>query len=239
MKKVNLIYIVLLINCFNLLAQSNINNDNKWQIGFSFGEIPILSGSFKPGITAGYHFNDNFMVEFTYQLKDYLQRDDESFNAVNIGFEGLESSKETTGERIFLGVRYKPVEWSPYLTAGMVINIQDVETIKYDSRERVIGNNNYDGKLEIVQKRKTGAAPAVGFGYQYDFSNGLSINTNFAMAFFNEIQTPSNKINADYDISESDMKQLDEKIIEEYKGNFHNRYHIFNLGIIYRFGGGE
>lgn len=234
MKKLTLTVLLLIVTSAALFSQSNQINNNSWQVGFTFGEIPILSGSFKPGLTVGYHFNEHLMAEFTYQFKDYLQRDDESFNAVNIGFDGLNSSKETTGERLFLGLRFKPLEWSPYLTAGFVMNMDDVETIKYDRRERTIGNNLYDGDLKIVQKRKTGIAPAVGFGFQYDFSNGISINTSFAMAFFNDIPTPSTIISSSAEISESDLELLKDKIDEEYKGNFHNRYHIFNLGVSYR-----
>lgn len=218
-----------------LFAQSDRKIQNFWQIGFTFGEIPVLSGSFKPGITLGYQFNDHLMAEFTFQLKDYLQRDEESFNAVNIGYDGLTSSKETTGERIFLGLRYKPVKWSPYLTAGVVLNLDDVETIKYDYRERVIGNNIYEGNIDIVQTRKSGIAPALGFGYEYDFSNGLAVNTNFAMAFFNDIPTAKITVKSDKTILESDLKLLKKKIDYEYKGNFHNRYHIFNLGLSYKF----
>jgi hypothetical protein len=235
MKKHNLIYILVVMVLLKTSINAQTGYENTWQVGFTFGEIPILSGSFKPGLTLGYHFNEYIMAEFTYQLKDYLRRDEESFNAVNIGFEGLNSSKEITGERIFLGARIRPADWSPYLTAGVVMNMDDVETIKYDSRERMIGNNIYDGEITIVQKRETGIAPAVGFGYQYDFSNGVSINTSFAMAFFNKIPSPTTQISSDSEISEADMNQLKNKIDEEYKGNFHNRYHIFNLGVTYTF----
>ena len=78
------IYVLLVVIPLNLYSQNNPVNQNYWQIGFTFGEIPILSGSFKPGISVGYHFTENIMTEFIYQLKDYLQRDDESFN----GFTG-------------------------------------------------------------------------------------------------------------------------------------------------------
>jgi opacity protein-like surface antigen len=235
MKKLNIIYILTLFLLSTKLIEAQEDYKNKWQVGLTFGELPILSGSFKPGFTVGYHFNEYLMAEFTYQFNDYLQRDEESFNAVNIGFEGVKSSKEVTGERMFLGARIRPADWSPYLTAGVVLNMDDIETIKYDSRERMIGNNIYDGELTIVQKRETGVAPAVGFGYQYDFSNGVSVNTSFAMAFFNKIPTPSTQINSASEINEADLNHLKNKIDEEYKGNFHNRYHIFNLGVSYKF----
>ena len=216
-------------------SQPDSEFDNTWQLGLTFGEIPILAGSFKPGLTVGYHFNENLMAEFTFQLKDYIQRDDESFNAQNIGLEGLNESKETTGERIFFGFRYKPFDWSPYLSAGFVYNVEDVETMTFDSRERIIGENTYSTNVNIKQKRESGFAPAFGFGYQYDFENNISINTSFAMAFLTDIVEPGVEINSDDQISENDLNVLKEKIINVYDDNFHNRYHIFNLGISYRF----
>lgn len=235
MKKYKYLSVIMVLLHINIIAQNDNGKQNCWQIGFTFGEIPILSGSFKPGITFGYHFNQYLTAEFTYQLKDYLQRDEESFNAVNIGFDGLISSKETTGERIFLGLRYKPTDWSPYLTAGFVVNMDDIETINYDNRERFIGDNIYNGNIEIVQKRETGVAPAVGLGYQYDFENGISLNTSFGMAFFNQIPTAKVNIKTESNILGSDLNKLYNKIDDEYKSNFHNRYHIFNIGIAYKF----
>ena len=225
---------VLLITTAVYSQQEN-EFDNTWQLGITFGEIPILAGSFKPGITVGYHFNENFMAEFTFQLKDYLQRDDESFNAQNIGLEGLNKAKETTGERMFLGLRYKPWDWSPYLTAGFVYCIEDIETMKFDKSERLIGENNYNTYITIIQKRESGFAPAFGFGYQYDFDNNISINTSFAMAFLTDIAEPDVEINSSDKIDENDLNILTENIKSVYDDNFHNRYHIFNLGIIYNF----
>jgi len=225
---------VLLITTAVYSQQKN-EFDNTWQLGLTFGEIPILAGSFKPGITIGYHFNDNLMAEFTFQLKDYLQRDDESFNAQNIGLEGLNEAKETTGERIFLGLRYKPWDWSPYLTAGFVYCIEDIETMKFEKRERFIGENLYNTNVTIIQKRESGFAPAFGFGCQYDFDNNISINTSFAMAFLTDIVEPDVEINSSDKIDENDLNILTENIKSVYDDNFHNRYHIFNLGIIYNF----
>lgn len=225
---------VILFSYITVSGQVNEISKNFWQVGFTFGEIPVLSGSFKPGVTFAYYFNEKLSAEFTFQMKDYLNRDDESFNAVKIGYDGLISSKESTGERLFLGFRFKPVKWSPYLTAGFVLNFTDKETIKFDDRKRIVGSNTYEGELEIVQKRKTGLAPAFGIGYQYDFDNGISLNTSFAMAFFNNIPSPVTEINSADEVSEEDRNLLDRKLETTYKDNFHNRYHIFNLGIIYR-----
>ncbi|MCP5062667.1 MAG: outer membrane beta-barrel protein [Ignavibacteriae bacterium] len=234
MKQLKLIIVSLFFSTV-LLSQNGNQNNNLWQVGFTFGEIPILSGSFKPGLTLGYHFSENIMAEITYQMKDYLQRDGESFNAVNIRFDGLKSAKETTGERVFIGMRYRPYDWSPYLTAGMVFNAEDIEVMKYQDLPRKIGDNSYSGEIEIVQKRESGYAPAFGLGYQYDFENGMSINTSFAMAFLSDISSPIIEINPIDEIADEDLEQQKENMDDIYKDNFHNRYHIFNLGIIYRF----
>ncbi len=224
---------ILFVNM--IFAGNGDEYDNKFQLGFTFGEIPILAGSFKPGLTMGYHFNKNLSIEFTIQLKDYLNRNEESFNAVNIGLEGLKSSKETTGERIFFGVRYRPADWSPYVSFGFVFNNDDVETIHFDKRQRIVGSGNYDSAVEIIQTRSSGIGPAIGFGYQYDFNENIGINTNFNMDFFSGTPSPKVKISSSEELKKEDKLYLENKILKSYKDNFHNNYHIFNLGVTYKF----
>jgi hypothetical protein len=121
------------------------------------------------------------------------------------------------------------------LIAGFVFNNPDTETMKFDQRERKIGDNTYNGEIMIVQQRQSGFVPAIGFGYRYDFDNGISLNTNIAAGIFNQITTPQVEITGPEDISQEDLDALRQKIIEVYQDNFHNHYHIFNLGILYRF----
>ena len=232
--KLKIIHLVL-ITAFTSYSRTGGEFNNAWQLGLTFGEIPVLAGSFKPGITLGYHLNENFMLEFIFQLKDRIQRDNESFNAQNTEIDALESSKETTGERLFFGVRYKPLEWSPYISAGFVFNNEDVETMSFADKKRILGRNSYSTNVTVMQKRNSGFAPAFGFGYQYDFVNNLSINTSFAMAFLTDIAEPDVTINSKEKISAEDTDILIGKIKNVYKDNFHNRYHIFNLGLTYRF----
>ena len=226
---------LFLLSSFTLRGNQPDRFKNAWEIGFTFGEIPFLSGSFKPGLTLGFHLNDRLSFSTTYQLKDYLERNDQSYNARNIGLEGLLSSKETTGERLVFAVHYRPVDWSPYLVAGLVINRADIETMRFDNREREIGENTYRSVMTLVQKRGSGIVPALGFGYRYDFDNGLSLNTNMAMGFFNDIATPEVTISGSPNLSEADSHLLKTRMDEAFRGNFHNRYHIFNLGVLYRF----
>ena len=208
---------------------------NTWELGFTFGEIPILAGSFKPGITVAYHFNENLALSATCQLKDHIQRDNESFNAVNTGLGGLLESKETTGERILFAVQYRPVKWSPYIMAGFVYNNRDVETMKFDQQTRTIGSQEYDSAITIEQTRDAGFVPAIGFGYRYDFDNGISLNTNIAAGIFTGIPDPGAEINSSVPLTDTDHHSLMNKMMSVYKDNFHNHYHIFNLGVSYRF----
>ena len=147
----------------------------------------------------------------------------------------MSGSKETTGERFIFAAHYRPVDWSPYIVAGFVHNNEDVETMKFDKMERSIGNGAYNSKITIVQKRESGFVPAVGFGYRYDFDNGMSLNTNFAMGFFSGISVPKITIDSSVPFTAEDEKSLNNKIMKTYKDNFHNNYHIFNLGLSYNF----
>jgi len=230
------IFIVLVFSLVTFsLAGNRQTNTRVWEIGLTFGEIPILAGSFKPGISVGYHLNKHLNFNFVYQLTDNIQRDDESFNAENTRLAGLSSSKETTGQRMLISVRYKPVDWSPYIMAGFVYNNDDVEMMKFDQRLRKIGEGNYDSNITIKQTRKSGFEPAIGFGYQYDFENGISLNTNIAAAVFSGISEPITEIDSSVPLSEEDKNYLNQKIWNTYKSNFHNHYHIFNIGVSYRF----
>lgn len=207
--------------------------EHLWEIGLTFGEIPFMSGSFKPGVTLGYHFNENVALSATIQLRDYLQRDDASFNARNTGFDGLLSSNERTGERMLFAIHYRPADWSPYLIAGFVYNGKDLETMKFDHRSREIGTQIYDSEITIVQQRERNLVPAIGFGYRYDFENGISLNTNIAVGIFTGIPSPKVDIRAN-NLSPIDKTVLSERSISAYQENFHNHYHVFNLGFSYR-----
>ena len=97
--------------------------DGRWQLGLSFGEIPVLAGSFKPGITMGYRLDDTLFLGLELQAADHLQRDGSSFNARNTGLDGLVSSTERTGMRAFLGLRYRPWRDAPHLALGLVMSL--------------------------------------------------------------------------------------------------------------------
>ncbi|MCB2205839.1 porin family protein [bacterium] len=234
MRHIYTLLLALAIVSSTVQAQSPTIDRNQWQIGLTFGEIPILAGSFKPGITVGYHFDEHFYLGVIIQSHDYIQRDQESFNAENTGLGGLLSSKERTGMRAGIEFRYRPVEWSPYVTAGWVYNDIDTEEMRFGNSERMIGENMYPGAIDITQSRPSGHGPTVGIGWQYDFDNRISVNTNLALSFFTAVATPDITVRHDAELREADLASLKQHMRKAYKDNLHNHYHMFNLGIAYR-----
>ena len=81
MKKL-LLLCATVVSFFQLAAQDIPNPVQQagWQIGIGFGEIPY-QGSFKPSFTFGYHVNEHWYVGVIYQLRDEIQRNEDSFNA--------------------------------------------------------------------------------------------------------------------------------------------------------------
>jgi len=218
-------------------AEDRSLQDSRWEMGLTFGEIPILAKSFKPGFSIGYRLNEQVRIRLVLQGEDYLQRDGSSFNAQNTGQDGLVSSKERTGMRFFFGVDYRPVKWSPYLSAGIVVNGTDIERMLFDRRKRRIGTDSYTTSMKIVQTRRAGWGPALGIGYDVKLNDHVDLNAGIAMAFLGETPIPDIEILTRSDVPDSDTNNLRHQILDKYKTNSHNNYHIFNLGLSYRFGG--
>ncbi|MCB2198352.1 porin family protein [bacterium] len=207
----------------------------RWEMGLTFGEIPIMAKSFKPGFTVGYLLNEKVRVRLVVQSEDHLQRDGSSFNAQNTGLDGLLRSKERTGMRFFFGVDYRLASWSPYLSAGVVVNGTDIERMLFDNRQRQIGDGSYNSAMKIVQTRRSGWGPALGIGYDIKLNDRLDLNAGIAMALLGDTPIPDIEIVGESILS-GDKKVLRNQILDKYKTNSHNNYHIFNLGLSYRFG---
>ena len=208
--------------------------DGRWQLGLSFGEIPVLAGSFKPGITVGYRLDDTLFLGLELQAADHLQRDGSSFNARNTGLDGLVSSTERTGMRAFLGLRYRPWRDAPHLALGLVMNGEDREVMDFDARPRVIGGAATDGALRIVQTRGRGVGLAVGLGYALSLGGPVSLDTGLAMALLGDVPTPRVQF-AGAGAPEGEAADAFRAALERaYAGNIHNRYHLFTLGLSYR-----
>ena len=237
MKKLAVIFLFPIL-LSNVLAQEYSSREplnSGWQLGFSFGEIPILHGSFKPGIRFGYQFNEYLYLGGIYQLTDKIERNEDSFDAQSIGFEGLTNSKEKVAPRALLHARLRPHRLSPFVSIGLVYNGDDQETIQFDDRRRTIGENIYAGPATFKLTRKNAIRPALGFGYLYTFKNNITISTEWTFNFFDPVPTPEIDFSADYELQENDRIPLFENIEAEFTDNFHNRYHIFHIGFGYQF----
>lgn len=204
-----------------------------FHVGLEFGEIPF-HGSFKPGISIGYHVNDLVYLGFVYQFADAIQRDDTSFNANAIGIEGLVKSFETVGQRAYLQARVRPHRYSPYLSFGFVFNDRDTETLTFDDRSRPLGGRTETGPVTIVQSRPPGLRPALGLGYSFTFDNGLSLFTEWAGWWLFGAPEPEVSYR-DTTYSAAAREQLTEHIAREFIRSPFNTYHVFQLGAGYTF----
>lgn len=198
-----------------------------------FGEIPVLAESFKPSI--GYIKTDGkFGYALYLQLEDQLQRNGESFNA-DFGQQGLQTSEESTGARAMVQVRYYLLRDSIFLSLAAVATGEDSEAMEFDHRTRSIGPGIYDSSISVRLDRKSSVEPAIGVGLSLPVSKRLRITSDFTMAWFGQVPTPDIAITTSANVSDSDLAELEAAIRRNYESNFHNRYHLFNLGLEYRF----
>ena len=207
--------------------------DGAFHIGLEFGELPSW-GSFKPGISIGYHFTELVYVGFVYQVADSIQRNGSSFNAASVGLDGLLSSSETVGQRAYLQARIRPHRYSPYVSLGFVFNDRDTETITFDDRTRTITGNQVDGAIKIVQSRPAGLRPALGFGYSYTFDNGVELFTEWAGWWMFGAPEPELKFEAP-GLAAASEAALRTRIVDEFTASPFNTYHTFQLGAGYTF----
>ncbi len=200
-----------------------------WSLQFGFGELPFLAGSFKPSISLGYHLNEHFYLGGTVQLRDVLERGDESFNARNLGLGGIESTREETGVRSLIEARYRPHRYSPFLSVGVLSSGSDTEVMRFDARRRTIGSGSYEGAITVEQTRPYAIRPAVGVGYGLTLDSGLAFGVEFAGAFFMGPPEPTVRVESEAALDGRDMASLERTAKESFADNFHNRYHLFNL----------
>lgn len=228
MKKVYLIIAFILF----LLKYTQAQSANFWQVGLGLGELPIGS-SFKPSISFGYQFNDKLYVGTIYQFKDKIQRDGSSFNAKSAELDGLISSSEEVAQRFMLQMRYSPLKQGPYISTGIVYNGKDVETMRFDSRSRIIDGEEYNGGLTIAQTRPAGWGVAMGIGYQYNINKYFVTNIEWAPAWF-QYPTPQYQFTGDYNLSDNTKIHLENKMNTAFKSSVTNMYKVFNIGFAYK-----
>lgn len=214
-------------------SPSDLSNlDGVWSLTVGFGEIPFLAGSFKPSVGFGYHFNRFIYVGTIVQLADFIERGEESFNAVNAKIDGLISTRERTGPRMLLGARLRPHRYSPYLSLGAVFNGTDVETMEFDDRTRTLDVTEYTGSFDVEVARPFGIRPAFGLGYAYTFDGGVVLNVEFSGAWLFKPAEPRIRV-IDDRMPEDVRRFVVERFSAAYNDNVHNRYHLFNLGLGY------
>lgn len=189
-------------------------------VGLNLGELP-WQGSFKPGVSAGYHFNRFIYAGALYQISDSIQRDKTSFNAKGIGVPGLQTSREDVGQRFLLHTRLRPHRLSPFLSVGLVFNDQDREV------------SRYAGDITVVQTRQRALRPAIGVGYAYTFDFGLQLSTEWAGWVF-EKPTPDVKVSGG-NLSAAEQAAIERRAVNNFKGSITNAYHVFSIGVGYTF----
>lgn len=235
MKTVQFLLAGLFLISFNINAQTNNVPDMRhWQVGIGLGELPT-GGSFKPSITFGYHFNEKLYAGIIYQFKDNISRDGSSFNVKSTDLNGLMDSSEKVSQRFLVQLRYTPFKKGPYISTGYVFNDTDTERMVFDNRARTINGTTYDGSITIDQTRPSGGGFALGLGYQYDFKNGISINTEWTPAWFKGYAQPNYVFSGDANLSEDVQSYLKEKMNAGFKSSVTNLYKVFHIGVAYQF----
>ncbi|MEM9325202.1 MAG: hypothetical protein AAGA85_06090 [Bacteroidota bacterium] len=237
MKKAIVIWSITCLTIIQVASQDPFQRvePRQWEIGISFGEIPIMAGSFKPGISFGYHFNDYLYVGGIYQIVDHIARNGNSFDAAGLGFENLKSSKERVAPRSMLQARLRPHRLAPFVSVGLITNGTDVETVEFGHANHQIGDHTYEGPITVNIARSGAVRPAIGFGYHYAFKNGIVVSTEWSFDWFHPVPAPKLEFDPSFEVNPDDLATKEAEITEAFQSNFHNRYHIFHLGLGYKF----
>ncbi len=225
---------VIICCCKQSISQDNqtVVLKRSWQVGLGLGELPIGS-SFKPSVTFGYHITDKLYAGVIFQFPDKINRNGTSFNARSTNLEGLVNSGETVAQRFMLQCRYTPIQFGPYLSAGLVFNGRDTELMNFDNRTRIIGGQVHDGSLSITQTRPAGWGFACGIGYQYNFSNGFSVNAEWTPAWM-QYPVPTYTISSSTELPKSAINNIKKNMDNGFKSSPTNMYKVFHVGFSYR-----
>lgn len=214
-----------------LLPSIGYAQQNRLYVGF--GEVPEIANSFKPAIGFSRRY-DYFEWGVVYQFEDRLDRGKESFNA-QFGQDGLRSAKETTGHRAMLQGKVYPWREYFYISFGVMNGGKDKEKMVFDSRNRQIGANRYDSSLDVTISRDQSTEPVLGVGVDIPVTDSLSFTMDFSMASFGAVPDPKIELSTSATVAQADLAALEAEIRDNYKSNFHNRYHLFNVGVQYSF----
>lgn len=203
-------------------------------VAVEFGEIPF-HGSFKAGISVGYHLNDHAWIGFAYQIPDSIRRNDSSFNAQGTGLAGLEESREDVSSRAAFALRIRPHRYAPHATLGFVYNGRDTEELAFDGRSRVVRGSAIEGPIAIRMSRAPGLRPALGLGYGYTHDSGVQVFADWAGWWMFGAPTPDLSIDGE-GLTEEATSDLHRTITRDFESSPFNTYHVFQMGVGYTWG---
>lgn len=217
-----------------LISSTEMMAEPLWY-GLELGEIPI-KGSRKFGLSFGYN---NWSV--SWQRADTIQRDDASFNAESLGWDGLIGSSESVGARSQLlkswplwRVKQGSAFWVPYLTTGWVWNGNDTERLRFDGREHDAAGGTLKGPVTVQIRRPSGHGLAVGAGFLWQWASSGQIYCHWTGALLSESPIPDVRAQGRHLTSEQ-AQWIQQRIRRDFSQRITNRYHLFSLGVRFSF----
>ena len=203
----------------------------RWSVALELGELP-MGGSFKAGISVGYHVSQHAWLGVVYQLADSIRRNGSSFNAQSAGLDGLLGSAERVGQRAYLQARVRPHRRSPYVSLGLVFNDRDTERMRFDGRTRDVGGAGHSGPLVATVSRPPGLRPALGLGWAGTSPRGVTAFVEWAGWWMFGAPEPEVEIGAT-DLDPAFAEVVQGRIRDHFTGSPFNSYHIFQIGLGY------
>jgi len=231
-----LVFIFLTSVSASALSQADANTNtaasnklNRLILGIELGELPI-QGSFKPGINLGYQLNNNHELFISYQIRDDISRNGESFNSKDTAIEGQVSSNEKVAHRAQLLGLWRG-SWSPvYVTYGLVYNGKDTEYMHFQGRQRHILNQQLNGPIGVSVIRKPGLSPAIGLGVSGFINSKYQVFAQWSGNIFQHPADPNIVIQSDEMTAET-KSYLTKRIKNNFKKKITNVYHVFSMGV--------
>lgn len=203
--------------------------DGRWTLALELGELP-MHGSFKLGVSAGVQLNDHTWIGFAWQRPDQIRRGSTSFNAESTGLDGLSDTRERVGQRAYLQARVRPHRYAPYLSAGVVFNDRDTETMTFDDRVRSAGGGTSSGSLTVRSSRRAAVRPALGLGYEWTSAGGITVFAEWAGWWLRGAPEPEVEITAPgSDPAFAD--EVDRRLRTHFTSSVFNTWHIFQVGV--------
>ena len=211
------------------LSAQEVDLEGRWTLALELGELPF-HGSFKLGVSAGYQANELAWFGLSCQIADRIRRDGSWFNAGSTRLDGLVRSEERVGQRAYLQTRLRPTRWSPYLSVGIVFNDRDTETMLFDDRPRRADGHPSTGALRLTVSRGPGVRPALGVGWAWTSSRGVTAFVEWAGWWLRGAPDPQIDIDAD-GASEGFRLAVESRLREHFTSSLFNSYHVFQLGV--------